>query len=122
MFDIVACRGGPPRCDLDDEFEGKSQMYAVIRNYQNEAPDILEQIRARADAIREVIASIGGFQAYYLLDTQEGGFATIGVFEDRAGAEESTRAAGKWVGENIADWTPNPPTIIQGEVAISITG
>jgi len=27
-------------------------MYAVIRNYQNEAPDILEQIRARADAIR----------------------------------------------------------------------
>ena len=61
-----------------------------------------------------------GFQAYYLLDTWDGGFATISVFEDRAGAEESTRAAAKWVAENIADWTPNPPTIIQGDVAISL--
>jgi hypothetical protein len=100
--------------------KGEALMYAVIRNYQNEAPDVLDQIRTRADAIREVIGGIGGFQGYYLLDTQEGGFATISVFEDRAGAEESTRAAGKWVAENIADWTPNPPTIIQGEVAISL--
>ena len=95
-------------------------MYAVIRNYQNEAPDILDQIRTRADAIKDVIGSIEGFQAYYLLDTWDGGFATISVFEDRAGAEESTRAAANWVAENIADWTPNPPTIIQDDVAISL--
>ena len=61
-----------------------------------------------------------GFQAYYLLDTWDGGFATISVFEDRAGAEESPRAAAKWVAENIADWTPNSPTIVQGDVAISL--
>ena len=95
-------------------------MFAVIRNYQNESPDVLEQIRMRTDAIRDVIAGIDGFQAYYLLDTREGGFATISVYEDRAGAEESTRAAAKWVGENIANWTPNPPTVIQGEVAINL--
>jgi hypothetical protein len=40
-------------------------MYAVIRSYQNEAPDILDQIRTRADAIKDVIGSIEGFQAYY---------------------------------------------------------
>ena len=60
------------------------------------------------------------YQAYYLLDTWDGGFASISVSEDRAGAEESTRAAAKWVAENIADWTPNPPMIIQGDVAISL--
>jgi protein subunit release factor B len=95
-------------------------MYTVIRNYQDEAPDVLEQIRMRADAIKEIIGNIEGFQAYYLVDTQAGGFATICVFEGRAGAEESTRAAAKWVAENIADWTPNPPTIIQGDVAIAL--
>ena len=104
----------------NDEFEREAFRYTAIRNYRNEAPDALDQRRTRADAIKEIIEGIDGFQAYYLLDTQEGGFATICVFEDRAGAEESTRAAGKWVAENIADWTPNPPTIIQGEVAISL--
>ena len=95
-------------------------MYAVIRNYQNEAPDILDQIRTLRMPSKMSSEVSKGFQAYYLLDTWDGGFATISVFEDRAGAEESTRAAAKWVAENIADWTPNPPTIIQGDVAISL--
>ena len=66
-----------------------------------------------------MLRGIEGFVAYYLLDTQGGGFASVSVYENRASAEESTRAASKWVSENIADWTPNPPTVIQGEVAIS---
>jgi hypothetical protein len=92
-------------------------MYAVIRIYQDEASDVVEQVKQREEAIKEVMRGIDGFLAYYLIDTP-GGSATVSVFEDRAGAEESTRAAGKWVRENIADWVPNPPTVIQGEVAI----
>jgi hypothetical protein len=93
-------------------------MYAVIRNYQDEASDVVEQLRRREESIKEVMRGIDGFLAYYLIDTQSGGVASVSVFEDRAGAEESTRAAGKWVRENIADWAPNPPTVIQGEVVI----
>jgi hypothetical protein len=94
-------------------------MYTVIRNYQGEALDVVEQLRQRADSVKDLLRGIDGFVAYYLLDTRDGGFATISVYEERAGAEESTRAASKWVSENIADWTPNPPMVVQGEVAIS---
>lgn len=93
-------------------------MYAVVRTYQDEAPDVIEQLRQRVDSIKEVMRGIEGFVAYYLLDTQGGGIATVSVFMDRAGAEESTRAAGRWVSENVSDWVPNPPTVVQGEVAI----
>lgn len=93
-------------------------MYAVIRNYEGEASDVVEQVRQREESVKEVMRGIEGFVAYYLLDTQGGGLASVGVFKDRAGAEESTRAAGKWIRENIADWIPNPPTVIQGEIVI----
>jgi heme-degrading monooxygenase HmoA len=93
-------------------------MYAVVRNYTDEAPDVAEQARQRAGSIEELMRGIDGFVAYYLVDTQSGGLASISVFRDRAGAEESTRAAGKWVRENLADWAPNPPTVIQGEVVV----
>jgi hypothetical protein len=93
-------------------------MYAVIRNYTGEASDVVEQVSRRERGITELMRGIDGFVAYYVIDTQGGGVASISVFEDKAGAEESTRAAGVWIRENIADWVPNPPTVIQGEVAI----
>ena len=93
-------------------------MYAVVRNYTGEASDVVEQARQREGSLKELMRGIDGFVAYYVIDTQGGGVASVSVFEDRAGAEESTRAAGKWIREHIADWVPNPPTVIQGEVAI----
>ena len=45
---------------------------------------------------------------------------SISVFEDRAGAEESTRTAGKWLQDNdLAALVPNPPTVVQGEAMLS---
>jgi ABC-type Fe3+-hydroxamate transport system substrate-binding protein len=44
-------------------------MYAVIRNYQGEASDVVEQMRQREEGIKEVMRGIEGFVAYYLLDT-----------------------------------------------------
>jgi hypothetical protein len=92
-------------------------MYAVIRHYQDEASDVVDQARKREGSIKELMRGIEGFVAYYLVDTQGGGLASVSVFQDREGAEESTRAAGNWIRENMAEWVPNPPTVIQGEVA-----
>ena len=95
-------------------------MYAVIRNYEDEAADVIARLREHAASLREVMSGIDGFRSYYLLDTGDGGVATVSVYDDRAGAEESTRAAGKWLRETgLADALPNPPTILQGEVAIN---
>ncbi|MHA6785120.1 hypothetical protein ACVGOW_29625 [Pseudonocardia saturnea] len=93
-------------------------MYAVVRTYEDEDPDVIEQIRARGDGFREVLRGIDGFVAYYLIDAGSGRITTVSVFSDRAGAEESSRAAGKFVEDNLAQWVPNPPTVIQGEVAL----
>jgi hypothetical protein len=44
---------------------------------------------------------------------------TVSVFADRAGADESTRVAAKFVGDvGLVGRAalPNPPTVIQGEV------
>lgn len=94
-------------------------MYAVVRNYEDEASDILERLTPLEGSITEVMSGIEGFVAYYLIDTGSGGVATISIYADRAGAGESTRAAGKIVSDHLVDWVPNPPTVIQGEVAIT---
>jgi len=68
-------------------------------------------------------AGIGGEErlhvAYYLVDSGGGSLVTVSVFADREGAEESTRAAAALIGElGLGDALPNPPTIMQGEVAV----
>jgi hypothetical protein len=63
-----------------------------------------------------IIKDASGFQAYYALDAGLGRLATVSVFEDRAGAEESTRMAADWIRENMASLLPNPPEVLQGEV------
>ena len=94
-------------------------MFAVIRTYEDESSDVIARITEHAAGLRELMSGIDGFVAYYLLDTGNSGVATVSVFTDRAGAEESTRAAGKWLRETgLADAVPNPPTVLQGEVAI----
>ena len=52
-----------------------------------------------------------GFLAYYALNAGAGEFATVSVFEDQAGAEESIRMAADWVMDNLAALLPNPPEI-----------
>ena len=97
--------------------QGAHDMYLAIRNYEDEASDVVEQVARRQDSLVAVMRGIDGFVAYYVVDPGNGGIATVSVFETQAGVEESIRAAAKWVTENVAQWAPNPPTVIQGSVA-----
>ena len=54
--------------------------------------------------------------AYYALNAGAGEIATVSVFEDQAGAEESVRMAADWVRGNLAALLPDPPEITAGEV------
>jgi hypothetical protein len=59
-----------------------------------------------------------GFKAYYLLKTGDG-TPTISVFDDRAGAEESNRAAAAWIAENLPDLNIAPANVTPGEAVVN---
>ena len=92
-------------------------MYATIRIY-TAAPDLADQLAARVGEVEELISSVPGFQAYYLLRT-DGGCTTISVFDNPSGAEESSRRAAEYLREHAGEIQSNPPVITTGEVIVS---
>ena len=66
-------------------------MYAVVRRYRFD-PNNSEEINRRVrDAFVHLLRKTPGFEAYYWLDTGEGEGASLRVFRDKAGVEESHR-------------------------------
>jgi heme-degrading monooxygenase HmoA len=92
-------------------------MYATIRNYSSNA-GLADALVEREGEVRGIVSGIDGFKAYYLIKTAEGA-ASISVFDDEAGASESTRAAAEWVGENLPQFAGAPPQVTSGDVVIS---
>jgi hypothetical protein len=91
-------------------------MYAAIRRYQVDPGSVDEITRGMNEDFLPIIKEVSGFQAYYAVDAGDGRLATVSVFEDQAGAEESTRKAGDYIRRNMASLLPNPPEVLQGEV------
>jgi hypothetical protein len=91
-------------------------MHAAIRQYQVD-PGSVDEVRRRVnEGFLPIIKDASGFQAYYALDAGGGRIATVSVFEDRAGAEESIRMAADYIRQNMASLVPNPPEVLEGEV------
>ena len=91
-------------------------MHAAIRQYQVDPGSVDEIIRRVNEGLVPRIKEVSGFQAYYALDGGDGRLASVSVFEDRAGAEESTRVAGDYIRQNMASLLPDSPEVLQGEV------
>src|SRR5512132_3056333 len=90
-------------------------MYAVVRRYRFD-PKNSEEIDSRIkDVFVHLLRKAPGFEAYYWLDTGEGEGASLSVFRDKAGAEESTRIPANFVEQHLASLL-GKPEIIQGEV------
>ena len=92
-------------------------MYATIRNYTH--PTLALALVERESDVRRLIEGIEGFHAYYLIRTDDG-VASVSVYDDQSGAEESNRAAADWIRENLPRMAIDPPQISAGEVVISI--
>jgi hypothetical protein len=91
-------------------------MYAVIRAYSGNA-ELADTLAEHEEDIRQVIGGINGFKAYYVLRLDEG-TSTVSVFDDRDGAEESSRVAAAWLAENLPDLNVAAPYITAGEVVM----
>lgn len=93
-------------------------MYAAVRRYDG-VTDPAEVGRRVNEEFVPLLRQIQGLVAYYWIDAGDGVLVSTSVFEDQAGAEESTRKAADYVRENLASLLPNPPQVTAGQVLAS---
>ena len=96
-------------------------MYASIRRYQVNLGAEAEIIQRVNEGFVPIISKSPGFIAYYLVDAGDGVIATVSIFQDQVGAEESNAMAAEWVIDNLISLVPDPPLITAGEVKIHKT-
>ena len=91
-------------------------MHITIRRYKTDSPK--EVTRIVNERWFPLIKKIAGFVAYYGIETGEGGWASVSVFETPAGAEESNRVAAEFVknNPNLARLIKSKPEVIAGSV------
>ena len=93
-------------------------MYAAVRLYRVSPGSTDEMVHRVKEEFVPVIKQVPGFIAYYGVQVGKGELITISMFEDRAGAEESTRQAASWVPENVAMFVLGPAEVREGQVVL----
>ena len=91
-------------------------MFAVIRHYQFNSKDGAEIDRRIREEFVPIIKKTKGFVRYYRLDTGKGEGASLSVFKDKAGADESVRLAAEYVKEHLSKLFTQKPEIIEGGI------
>ena len=89
-------------------------MYAAVRHYhfKKEESDKIDKLVQ--DLLMPLLKKAQGFISYYWLDTGEGEGASLSVFEDKAGADESIHIAAKFVKEYLGDDVMPQAEVIAG--------
>ena len=93
-------------------------MYATVRNYAGNR-ELADALLENESEVKRLITGIDGFRAYYLIRTDDGA-VSVSVYDDKSGADESTRVAGEWLRENVPDVAGSPPEVSSGEVIIDL--
>lgn len=91
-------------------------MFAVIRHYHFDKNDSAEIDRIVRDQFVPLIKKASGFVRYYWLDTGNGEGASLSVFTDKAGADESVRLAATFVKDHLSKFMIQKPEVIEGPV------
>ena len=68
-----------------------------------------------------LVTTVPGFVAYMVATNEEtlDQFA-LGVFEDKAGADESTARAAEWGTQGAIELTPGDPVVLEGEIVLAV--
>jgi hypothetical protein len=91
-------------------------MYVAIRRYQVESKVADEVTRHIRVGFIPLINQDPGFIGYYWLKLADSTYASISIYKDKAGAEESTKKAGHYVKQHLESLVPKPPEVWSGEV------
>ena len=98
-------------------------MHATIRRYEGIDQGRIEELTRKVDeTLMPRLSEVPGFKSYYLIEADKGAMSSIGFFDTREQANESTRVAERWVREEKLDTVlPNPPRVTDGEVIVERT-
>ncbi|MEO6328367.1 MAG: hypothetical protein ABIO55_05525 [Ginsengibacter sp.] len=91
-------------------------MYAVVRHYHFKKEDSDKIDKLVRDSLVPLLKNAQGFVQYYWLDTGEGEGASLSVFDDKAGADESIQLAADFVKTHLSEVAIQKPEVIEGPV------
>ena len=99
-------------------------MHATIRRYegvdQNRTSELTRKVN---ETLVPKLSKLQGFKGYYMIESGNGVFSSLGIFESPEQIEESTKLASSWVRDEKLETTlPNPPTITSGKIVAQSNG
>jgi hypothetical protein len=94
-------------------------MFASVRVYKVDPSKTTELNRKLNESFVPLLQKIPGFVAYYGVDAGDGNWSSVSLFDTKAAADESNRAAAAYVTEHIKALVQSGPTIVAGNVAVN---
>ncbi len=91
-------------------------MFAVIRHYHFKPEDGKKIDQLIQEGFVPLLKKANGFVRYYWLDTGKGEGASLSVFKDKAGADESVVLAADFVKQNMSELLNQKPEVIEGPI------
>ena len=93
-------------------------MHATIRRYEGVDTARTEELSRKVSAtLVPQLQKLEGFGGYYLVESGNGVFTSVGLFASSAQSDEATTIASAWVKEEkLESALPNAPRITSGKV------
>ena len=93
-------------------------MFATIRRYEGVDVTRINEVTGKVnETLVPQLRDLPGFAGYYLIEAGNGVMSSLGLFETREQADESTMLVTKWIAsEKLERAIPNPPKITSGKV------
>src|SRR4029453_4262273 len=99
-------------------------MHATIRRYegvdQNRTVELTKKVN---ETLVPQLSKLQGFKGYYMIESGNGVFSSLGLFESPEQMEEAAKLPSSWVrAEKLDPAPPNPPTITNGKIVVQSNG
>ena len=93
-------------------------MHATIRRYEGVDTERTDELSRRvSETLVPQLERLEGFRGYYLVDSGNGVFTSLGLFTSPAQSDEATSIASAWVkDEKLESALPDAPRITSGKV------
>jgi hypothetical protein len=103
--------------------ELESIVDVVVRTYSGKgSKELFSLLEEHKADIEKLMRTVKGFVSYTLARSSESdGGLSMTVCQDKAGTEESVRAAKEWISKNAANISVDAPKVSAGSIIIHAT-